>query len=72
MGELAVTDSPTATAPRSPVQNLLDEVDVIQIGVPVPDGYGGAMVYPVELDDEVKNHIKDLIRSAYATGRAHG
>jgi hypothetical protein len=67
-----MTDSPTATAPRSPVQNLLDEVDGIVIGLPVPDGGGGVIIHPVELDDEVKAHIKDLIRSAYATGVTHG
>ena len=67
-----MSENPTATAPRSPVQNLLDEADQIITGFPVPDGNGGVNVYPVELDDEVKNHIKDLIRSAYATGRAKG
>jgi hypothetical protein len=67
-----VNDCPAATAPRSPIQNLLDEVDAIVVGVYVPDGYGGNMVRPVEPDDEFKNHVKDLIRSAYATGRNHG
>jgi hypothetical protein len=66
-----VNESPAATAPRSPVQNLLDEVDMIVIGVMVPDGNGGVMPCPIELDNEVKAHIKDQIRSAYATGRTH-
>jgi hypothetical protein len=56
-------------AERHPIQNLLDEVDEIIIGIPVHDGYGGTTVRPLELDDEVKAHIRDMIRSAYATGR---
>lgn len=59
-------------AERHPIQNLLDDVDGIVIGIPVPDGYGGRMVHPMELDEEVKSHIKDLVRSAYATGIAKG
>jgi hypothetical protein len=65
-----LSENLVTAAERHPIQNLLDEVDGIIIGVPVPDGSGGAIVHPVELDDEVKNHIKDQIRSAYATGIA--
>ena len=62
----------TMAAERHPLQNLLDEVDGIVIDVPVNDGYGGRMIHPVELDDEVKNHLRDMLRSAYATGIAKG
>ena len=58
-------------AEKHPIQNLLDEVDGIVIAVPVHDGNGGVTIYPVELAEEVKSHIKDLVRSAYATGRTH-
>jgi hypothetical protein len=51
---------------------LLDEVDRLIIGVPSPDGYGGTSMQPVELDDELKNHIKDQLMSAYATGVTKG
>lgn len=57
---------------RHPIQNLLDDVDGIIIGIPVPDGYGGTHVHPVELDDDVKAHLKDMLISAYATGRVKG
>jgi len=55
-------------AERHPIQNLLDEVDGIIIGIPVSDGQGGTMIHPIGLDDDVKEHVRDLIRSAYATG----
>jgi len=66
-----VTEQPTATAPRSPIQNLLDEVDMLVVGIPVADAAGEVTFHPFVPDDEVKNHIKDQIRSAYATGKVH-
>lgn len=66
-----MTENPIATAPRSPIQNLLDEVDDLALHVTVPHG-DGIVVVRVFPEDEGKNHIKDLIRSAYATGIAKG
>lgn len=62
-----MSESPVGTAPRSPVQNLLDEADALSIQVPVQQGEAVTW-YAVELDGESKNHVKDMIRSAYATG----
>lgn len=62
-----MSEGPVATAPRSPVQNLLDEVDGLAVQVPVQQGEF-TVHYTVDLDDESKSHVKDLIRSAYATG----
>jgi hypothetical protein len=59
-------------AERHPIQNLLDEVDRLIIGVPSPDGYGGVSIQSVELDDELKAHVKDQLMSAYATGVVKG
>jgi hypothetical protein len=67
-----VSENPVTAAERHPIQNLLDEVDEIIIGVPVPDGNGGVAFVPAGLDIEVKNHIKDMIMSGYATGIAKG
>jgi hypothetical protein len=66
-----VSEQPIATAPRSPIQNLLDEVEPLgmMLGVISFDEQGQIVLYP--MNEEIKNHIKDLIRSAYATGRAH-
>lgn len=63
-----MSESPVAAAERHPIQGLLDEVDLIVIGVPVPDGNGGAMIHPMELDDELKAYLKESLMSAYATG----
>lgn len=62
-----MNEGPVATAPRSPVQNLLDEADALSVQVPIQQGEF-TVCYTVDLDDESKNHVKDMIRSAYATG----
>lgn len=66
-----MSEGPVATAPRSPVQNLLDEVDGLSVQLPVQQGEH-VVYYTVDLDDESKIHIQDLIRSAYATGVCRG
>ena len=57
-------DYATATAPRHPIQGLLDDVDTFHGNVTGQDG----MVYQVPFDPDFTAHLKDMLMSAYATG----
>jgi hypothetical protein len=59
----------TTAAERSPIQNLLDEVDEFEFTVALVDEQGPLLVAQVPINDEDKIMIKDMIRSAYATGK---
>lgn len=50
------------------LNNLLREVDQFTVIIYATDGNG---ILRPSLAEESKEHVKDLIRSAYAAGRLH-
>lgn len=55
------------TAEQHPLSNLLAEADALEITVAI-QASEGVIIRPVLLEQESINVIKDMVRSAYATG----